>query len=177
MSENPLDQVEIWEATTESSVWIWVLDTIAGNGSWKIQKVGGRYGNRRIQLTVRERRYNQDRVPQQSASEFDPFLNGKLICRQGADQSPNGYTDDQLIALLTVESARDSDFETVAQSMISKEVVVRRLLALAERHAPAYRRDMLEELVDQNYRLGWTQRSLRDDIPDKGVGNGVLISR
>lgn len=182
MAETPartedLDSVEIWESTTAATIWIWTLDRIAGNGSWKPTKVGGPNGNTRIQLTVRERRANQERIPQANAADHDPFINGMLVCRQGGAQSPNGYTDDQLIALLSVPGDRDADFERVATALLEREVVIRRLLALADRHAPAYRKEFLEELVDDRYRVGWTQRSQRTDLPEKGVGNGVLITR
>lgn len=170
-----LEDIEIWESTTDSAVWLWLLDPIAGRGAWKHQQVGGQNGNRRIQMTVRERRYNQDRIDSRNA-QFDPFLNGLLICRQGKTQSPRAYTDAQLIELLNISSDQDEAFETVARGLLQYEVVVRRLLGLAERNAPSYRRDLLEGLIDETYRVGWTQRSQRTDLPEKGVGNGVLIS-
>lgn len=172
--EVSLDDVEIWEATTESTIWLHTLDTLAGNGAWTQRSVGGPNGNRRIHLTVRERRFNQDRIPSSNA-HLDPFINGMLIARQGSQQSPNGYTDEQLITLLKMPSDADAAFEQVVQS-ITSEVLIRRLFGLAERNAPAYRRDWLEDVVDDRYRIGYTQRSLRTDLPEKGVGNGVLIS-
>lgn len=171
-----LDALEIWEATTKSTVWLWLIDTIAGNGSWKHVKIGGEHGLRRVQLTTRERRHNQDLITSANSAAHDPFTNGKLTCRQGPIQSPRGFTDDQLIQLLGLPTEHDETFEKVIDDFLPYEVLIRRVLALAERHAPAYRRDLIEEKVDERYRIGSTQRSLRDDLPEKGVGNGVLIS-
>lgn len=174
MDEQNLNEVEVWVATTQATVWLWVEDTLSGRtGAWKHQPVGGPDGNPRIQMTVRERRYNQDMIPERNA-HLDPFLNGQLICRQGREQSPNGITDEQLIALLQVDD--DEKFSAAIRSPKLNEIMLRRLEGLAQRHARAYRHDEIVELVDEKYRIGKTQRSQRDDIPDRGVGNGVLIS-
>ena len=45
-----LDEVEIWEAMTESTTWISVLDELAGRGAWTVRSVGGPNGNKRIQV-------------------------------------------------------------------------------------------------------------------------------
>lgn len=172
-SQANLNDTEVWAATTKASVWLWVEDVLKGNGAWKKERVGGPTGKQRIQITVRERRYNQEQIPDKNA-HLDPFLNGLLTCKQGAAQSPNGYTDEQLVDLLKVDD--DAAFKQVVES-ISSEILMRRLLGLAEKHALTYRYEMLDEIVYDRYRVGKTQRSLRDDIPDHGIGNGVLISR
>lgn len=174
MDEN-LNDVEVWIATTQSTVWLWVEDALSGRiGAWKCVPVGGPDGNPRIQLTVRERRHNQEQIPERNA-HLDPFLNGLLVCRQGNIQSPLGFTDEQLIELLQVEP--QETFEQILHDPRLNEILLRRLEGLATRHTNAYRHDMIVDLVDERFRVGSTQRSLREDLASvTGVGNGVLIS-
>lgn len=170
-----LNEVEIWVSTTLSTVWLWVEDRLSGrNGAWKHVAVGGPDGNPRIQLTVRERRYNQEQIPERNA-HLDPFLNGKLICRQGRQQSPNGFTDEDLIRVLQVED--DALFTQALRSPLMTEIILRRLEGLAERHAASYRREQIVDLVDDLYRVGSTQRSMRSELATPtGVGNGTLMT-
>ena len=97
----PGSEIEIWESTTAQTMWINVMDHL--NGGWKQIRVGGD-GPKRIQLTVTERRYNQDLTPEENLS-LDPFANGALICVQGDARTANQYTDTQIITLLQTDGA------------------------------------------------------------------------
>ena len=168
-----LESIEIWEATTNQSIWLWVEDQLVGKGSWKKQLVGGPNGRKRITLSVKERRWNQEQIPEKNAY-LDPFSNGSLVCVQGEDASLSPvFTDAQLIELLAVED--DDAFGKVLENLKS-EILVRRIFALSERNAASYRHDEIRDLIDERYRVGYTQRSQRDDINVRGLGNGTLIS-
>lgn len=147
-------KVEIWEATTEAVVFVAVRDTI--NGGWKHKKVT-QQGSRRIQLTVEERRYNQDNIPEENMN-LDPFSNGQLICVQGDAKAPNHLTDEDLISVLTLED--DDEFEAAVADFES-EVIIRRLLNLAQTKASHVRFEYIRDLVDERYRVGGTQRTVQ----------------
>ena len=148
-----LDRVEIWESLTDSTTWILVRDHI--NGGWKHQRVGGR-GARRIQLTVEERRFNQDMVPDENV-QLDPFVNGLLKCVQGEGSSPNAMDDAKLVALCGLPE--DADFFAKAEA-IQSEVLLRRLVRVAEKHASNPRYLFVRDLADTRYRVSKSQPSL-----------------
>ena len=149
--------VEIWEAVTEATVYIHVRDTL--NGGWKAKRVGGKGAGRRLQISVEERRYNQDLIPDEGI-KFDPFVNGMLICVQG-DEVQGSMTNDDLLSVLKLD---DDDTFVEFINDIESEIVVRRLLAMSEKHASKSRYDSLLDLVDRRYRVGGTQRVVQEMI-------------
>jgi hypothetical protein len=151
--------VEIWEATTPSVVWLNVKDPV--KKGWKQVKVSLQ-GPKRVQITVEERRFNQDSIPEENL-QHDPFTNGQLICVQGTAMGANLLTDDDLVTILTLDG--DEEFEETVNAMIS-EVLVRRMLGLAETQATHNRFEFLRDLVDARYRVGGTQRTVQQMIDD-----------
>ena len=146
--------VEIWEAVTPSVVFVSVRDTM--NGGWKQKKVSTQ-GPKRIQITVEERRFNQDNIPEENL-HLDPFSNGQLICVQGDAKSQYHLTDDDLVTILTLED--DAAFEEAITDTTS-EVILRRLLSLGQTKASHVRFEFIRDLVDERYRVGGTQKTVQ----------------
>jgi len=152
----PGSEVEIWEATTLQTTWLNVFDHI--NGGWKQVRVGGGAGaSKRIQLSVIERRFNSDMVPEESMG-LDPFSNGALICVQGEARTANQIDDAAIIALLT---GPDEKFIASIDG-IKSELLLRRILTISAKHATNERYTYLRDLIDQRYKVGGTQRAMRE---------------
>ncbi|MEN9793037.1 MAG: hypothetical protein RL330_1115, partial [Actinomycetota bacterium] len=116
----------------------------------------------RIQITREERRYNQDMISEENIA-FDPFSNGQLICVQGEAMGSNQFTDDDLITILGLED--DDGFEEAIRE-VESEVVVRRLLGLAETNTTHARFEFIRDLVDTRYRVGGTQKTVQQMYDD-----------
>ena len=152
----PGSLVEIWEATTEQTTWLNLFDNL--NGGWRAARVGGGSGaSKRIQLTVTERRFNQDQIPEECL-QLDPFSNGALICVQGEARTANQIDDAAIIALLT---GPDEKFIASIDG-IKSELLLRRILTISAKHATNERYTYLRDLIDQRYRVGGTQRAMRE---------------
>ena len=144
---------EIWEATTSSHVHVLVRDRV--DGGWKQVTVGGS-GSRRLQLTVAERRFNQDLVPDESLG-LDPFSNGMLVCVLGGAKMPAHLTDADIVALL---GGDDEAAFAATVGQVTSEVLLRRMLSLAEAHASHSRFELLRDLVATRYKVGGRQPSV-----------------
>lgn len=144
---------EIWQAATPARTWVWVRNQLTGG--WKQVRVGGK-GSRRLSLTSDERRYNQDLVPEENI-QLDPFSNGQLVCVLG-DEAGTGVTDEDLTAILLLED--EAAFQQAANALES-EVMVRRLLSLAEKTSTIARFTFIRDLIDMRYRVGGTQSTVQ----------------
>jgi hypothetical protein len=153
------DVIEIWEATTDSIVFLNVKDPV--KKGWKQVKVTLQ-GPKRVQITLEERRFNQSQIPEENLA-LDPFSNGQLICVQGDAKGTNMLTDDDLVTILTLDD--DEGFEAAVTDLDS-EVLVRRLLGLSETRATHNRFEFIRDLVDVRYRVGGTQRTVQQMIDD-----------
>lgn len=151
-------QQEIWEATTGGTTYVSVRDPRNPDG-WTGRKVGGK-GSKRITLTADEREFNQSLV-QYENQHLDPFTNGLLvrIAPAEGERGENEKTDEQLVALLQIQD--DDMFQAILDSTKS-EVIVRRMLALAERNASMMRYEAIRNVVDERYRVGKTSLVVRE---------------
>ena len=154
---------EIWETTTGGTFWVHVKDP-RQPGGWGRKKFGGK-GIRKITLTVEEREFNQELVPEENL-HLDPFHNGLLVRIHPKDVTRGDYelTDEQLLQLLQIED--DAVFGEQLEGMKSSEVVVRRLLALADKNATKARFETIQEFVDDHYRIGKTSRVVKEILED-----------
>lgn len=161
-SQQDRDAVEIWECTTEGSVWVAVKDP--REGGWTSRRVGGKSGaSRRIQITRDERLYNQE-LCLDELSHLDPFTNGQLICTNGrpaGERTRYELTDVDLQAILDID---DEDIFTEAVNALEIELPLRRLLSLAERTSTIARHRIIADLVEARYRVGGTQGVVADMI-------------
>lgn len=153
LTREALDQVELWEVTSDSTVWIQVRDHV--NGGWRHQRVGGR-GAKRIQLTVEERRFNQDMIPDENIG-LDPFSNGLLRCLQGDGDNTNAADEKDLVALVQLED--EDEFRRRVEA-IDSEVLLRRVVTVAEKAASNPRYLYVKDVVDRRYRPAKSQPSL-----------------
>lgn len=160
--EIDLDAQEIWESTTGGTTFINIKDP-RNPRAWITKKVGGK-GTQRITVTVEERMFNQDLVSYENTAQ-DPFTNGLLVRVSPKDVSKgsNEVSDDYLIEQLRDRS--DEAFTTYLKS-IDSEVVIRRLQALAERHAAMYRFHEIQAEVDARYPVGKTSRVVSEMLND-----------
>lgn len=162
MAEDDKNLQETWESTTGGTVWVHLKDARA-IGGWRVQKVGGK-GTKRLKITVEEREFNQELIPFENA-HHDPFTNGLLIRihPKVVERGEYEYTNEQLIEMLAIDS--EAVFEEQVKA-IDSEVIVRRLLSLAEKHAPLVRYQAVQQLVDDRYRVGKTSRVVREMYAD-----------
>ena len=115
------DDIEIWEAVSQSTVWIFQTDR---RGRDVPKAVGGPGNPKRIRITTQDREYNQDQ-----ANGVGPFDNGLLRRVDGShseDMDQPAKTDAQLLGML--QNAEDLE-ELLMEEL---EVNVRRLALLAE---------------------------------------------
>lgn len=155
---------EVWECTTGGTVWVQLKDT-RNIGAWRPQKVGGK-ANRKLRITVEEREFNQDMIPYDDAEILDPFKNGLLVRThpKPADKPDAGTSDADLISILTQRS--DEKFEAQITG-IQGEIILRRLLALAETHSSYTRHQFLDAVVRERYQVGKTQAAVRDQFQEE----------
>ena len=154
---------EVWETTTGGTVYVHVKDPRNPNG-WVQKKVGGR-GTKRITVSVDEREFNQDLVTYEN-EQHDPFRNGllrRISPKDPTDKGQNEVADDELIEYLKLD---DDQLFTEYYESLDSEVVLRRLLALGERHCSMYRFNHLKDHIDSKYALGKTQRVVKEMYED-----------
>lgn len=153
---------EIWESTTGGVTWVHVKDPRNPEG-WVQKKVGGK-GTQRVTLSVEEREFNQELIAYES-QHLDPFTNGLLVRIQPKDveRGDSELTDADLIALLGLDN---DDLFASELDGIRSEVVVRRLLELSKKHASMMRHEVIQNLVDDRYKIGKTQKVVKEMIND-----------
>lgn len=152
---------EIWESTTGGTTFVHVRDPRNAQG-WVQRKVGGK-GTQRITLTVAEREFNQELVAYEN-DQHDPFSNGLLVrvSPKAVERGEAERTDAELIDILGLP---DDDFAATLASLDS-EVLVRRLHALSRQHATMVRHEAIQTLIDDRYRIGKTQKVVKEIIED-----------
>lgn len=148
-------EMEIWEITIPGSVFVSVRDPRVPGG-WKQTSVSGT-GNKKLTLSKDEREFNEEQIPDENI-HLNPFRNGALVCRQGELAEAKQYTDAELADLLDLN---DAAFEEAFKALPT-EVLHRRLLAIAEKRATVTQFTLLKDFVDEKYRVGGTQRTVRE---------------
>lgn len=142
---------EVWESTTGGWVHVHTKDP-SNPRNWICKKRAGGPGNPKVRLTVEEREYNQSQVAWGN-EHLDPFTNGMLRRIEPADgadleELPNQYSDEDLIKLLTVRS--EAAFTKTIEG-IESEILLRRLVPLAKKHATNARYEELQQIVKDKY--------------------------
>jgi hypothetical protein len=160
---------EIWESTTGGTTFVHVKDPRNPNG-WVQKKVGGR-GTKRITMTVEEREFNQELVSYENQAH-DPFTNGLLyrVQPKSVERSQYEISDEELVAML--QAGEDEDFEETIKNT-SSEVILRRLLFLAERNATMHRHRVLQATIDGRFQIGKTSRVVREMQEDDARYSGA----
>lgn len=165
VAEVDLDAQETWEATTGGTTYISVQDP-RNPKAWVRKKVSGR-ANKRITLTVSERLFNEQQVAYDNEKQC-PFRNGLLRRIHPKGDGRFEITDEEIVALL--QGGTDEEYQLLIEKTES-EVVLRRMVLIAERSATLYRYNALRDLVEQRYPNGKTSRVYQeylDDLANQG---------
>jgi hypothetical protein len=167
--------IETWETLTEGTVWVWVKD--ARTGSMVKRRLGGKAGGTRsVHLTADERRYNQEQVVEENISE-DPFTNGSLKLKNTTHASDVDttyhLTNDDLRELLAIRDQKTFEGEVAS---ITSELILRRLKDIAESEATIAQYQFVRDTVDERYRSGGTQATVREMLEEESRRIGNTIS-
>lgn len=166
--------VETWEITHDGTVWVAVYDK--REDKYKKQRVGGRAGgSKRLHITADDRRFNQEQVVDEM-KQNDPFTNGslKLI---SADRPEDVDTTYHLTAV-DLEAILKEDPETFEARVgdIKSELIVRRLLEVAEKAGTVAQLAFIRDLVEERYKVGGTQKSVREMLKAGEELSGTQMS-
>jgi len=181
-AEQPQENItEVWEIITPGTVWVWTYDR--RNDRYQKQRVGGRGGggSKRIQISVDDRRFNQQQVVDEMRAH-DPFTNGALKRISGPDLDPHEdylmsekyhLTDDQLRGLLEVKD--EAGFEAKVNE-IESELILRRLCAVSEKDGTVWQHGFLKELVEKKYPVGGSQTTYLEMVRANELQGGAILS-
>lgn len=153
--------IEVWEITTPGTVYVATYDK--RDERYVQSSVSGTNGARRLRISRDDREYNQERIPEENV-HLDPFLNGQLRrVDTGPEDSRLGrnstLSNDDLKEIL---SLTDHDlFESTVKD-VAGELMLRRLLSIAEDQATRWQYDVVNELVRERYPVGGQQRTARE---------------
>jgi hypothetical protein len=171
---------EQWEITTAATVWVWLYDR--RNDNYRKQKVSGGPGggSKKLTISVGDRRYNQELVIEEM-KDHDPFTNGTLLRLSGPELSDdeehldisNHKTNAQLLEFFAITDV--PMFQEAVDSLTS-ETLIRRLHSLAKKSALAWQLNIIEEVIDQRYRVGGTQPTVAQMIKDQDMQGGHAMS-
>jgi hypothetical protein len=167
--------METWEITTDGTVWVDKMD--AREGRYVKQRVGGRQGgSRRLHITTDDRRFNQEQVVEEMKA-YDPFTNGALVLvsAEKADDIDSTYhlTTEDLGRLLEI---KDRDLFESEVSDIKSELILRRLKELGETQATVAQLEFITELIRARYKVGGTQRTVREMMQAGEMSGGEPLS-
>lgn len=180
-SEQPHEkQVEVWEITTQGTVWVWAYDRRQDNYKQSRVGGGGGGGSKKLTITLDDRLYNQEMVVDESP-ELDPFTNGMLRRLSGPElnedtqvDTTNHLSNEDLTSLLQV---RDEDLFKEEIIEIKSELLLRRLVDVAEKEGTVWQHEFLKELITERHPIGGTQKTVREMIAAGEVQGGSPLSR
>lgn len=169
---------ETWEITGEGTAWVWVKDP--REGKMIKQRVGGRAGgSRKLHITPDDRRFNEEQVIEEM-EQHNIFKNGTLRFVSATDGSKpadvdtsNQLTEMDMSQLLEI---RDEDLFREEVTSLSSELVVRRLKNLAEKNGTITQNAVLEELIEERWKVGGTQRTVQELIDAGERIGGQVVS-
>lgn len=153
--------IETWEVAFPGEVWVWVYDR--RNDEYKKQLVSQRTGSKMLHISRDDRKYNQELIPDE-CKHLDPFVNGLLRLLGAATRDENldvrnHYSNDDLIGMFEV---RDGALFEEALEDLTSEIVLRRLMTLADDHGTVTQNNILRELIEKRFPVGGTQKTVRE---------------
>jgi hypothetical protein len=158
--------VETWEIMIEGTIWVWVYDK-RSDAMQKVRVGGKAGGSRKLQITTDDRRWNQDQVIEEM-KHSDPFSNGALKLIAGAPpeeeeviDTRNHLDNEQLVELLTL---RDEDVFRSEVEDIRSELLMRRLLEVADRDGTRAQVEIVRDVIEERYKVGGTQKTVREMV-------------
>ena len=167
--------METWEITTEGTVWVDKMDI--REGKYVKTRVGGRQGgSKRLHITTDDRRFNQEQIVEEMRG-YDPFTNGALVLvsAEKADDIDSTYhlTAEDLSRLLEIKDTALFESEVTD---IKSELILRRLKELAETQATVAQLAFISDLISERYRVGGTQRTVREMMAAGEMSGGEILS-
>ena len=167
--------METWEITTDGTVWVDKLDV--REGKYAKHRVGGRQGgSRRLHITTDDRRFNQEQVVEEM-KDYDPFTNGSLVL-VSADPAEDIDTTYHLSAedLGRLLGIKETALFEAEIGDIKSELILRRLKELAETKATVAQLAFISDLIAARYKVGGTQRTVREMITAGELAGGEPLS-
>jgi hypothetical protein len=163
------------EITTEGTVWVSKMDP--REGKYVKQRVGGRQGgSKRLHITRDDRRFNQEQVVEEM-KDNDPFTNGALVLvsAERADDIDSTYhlTAEDLERLLEI---KDTGLFETEVSDIKSELILRRLKEVAESKATVAQLQFITDVIEQRFKVGGTQRTVREMMQAGEMAGGEVLS-
>lgn len=166
MSETAQD-VETWEIQIPGSVWVYRNNPVTG--LWDQVRANGTVGPKRIQITKRDREYTQVMIRDDRREQLDPFTNGTLA--QVVDGEVVGEKTTENIARYL--EVKDQAFAEAIEEL--DELTIRRLMDLAMVNGTVPQVDAIRDVIDRKYRVGGTQRTVRE-MYESGEMDRMTIS-
>lgn len=168
--------IETWEVAGEGTCWVWIKDP--REGKYVKQRVGGRAGgSRKLHISTDDRRFNEEQVIEEM-EQHNVFKNGTLRFISASDVreddifTVNQLTVEDMTALLEI---KDEDLFREEVGALKSELVMRRLKALAEKQGTVLQNDVINELVEERWKVGGTQKTVRELIEaGERIGGTVL---
>ena len=142
--------------------------------------MGGRAGgSRKLHISPDDRRFNEEQVIEEMG-EHNIFRNGTLRFISATDGSipadvdtKNQLTLEDMKALLEI---RDEDLFREEVTELTSELIVRRLKNLAEKDGTVAQNEVLTELIEERWKVGGTQRTVRELIEAGERVGGQVVS-
>jgi hypothetical protein len=169
---DPRANTETWEVTGDFTVWVWKRD-VRNPGQMEKVRVGGRGGgSRRLRISTDERRYNEEQIVEENSS-LNPFKNGLLRLVNSGDAASSDledvdptyhWGDEQYAAFFDV---RDPDIFREEATAITSELILRRLYMKGEKAATLDQLGILKELIEERYKAGGTQTTVREILEEE----------
>lgn len=174
-TDSSKSMIETWQITTEGTVWVSKMDP--REGKYVKQRVGGRQGgSKTLHISADDRRFNQEQVVEEMR-DHDPFTNGALILISAdrAEDIDSTYhlSAEDLAQLLKV---KDPDLFKDEVTGIRSELILRRLKDLAETEATVAQLETIRDIIDERYKVGGTQRTVREMIEAGETAGGEVLS-
>lgn len=171
------DGVETWEVVegANPTVWVWVSDPREPS-RYRKQRVGGPAGgSRRLRISTDDRKYNEEQIIEEM-QDHNPFRNGLLQLVSAARSDVEARHHLGFAELRRILSLREPELFEERVNSIDSELVLRRLKALAESEATVAQLEFVNRVIDERYKAGGTQRTVRELLAAGEQVGGQLLS-
>lgn len=160
-----LHDMETWEIQVPGRVTVWKRNR--RTGEYDRATVTGE-GPKLLHITKDDRLYNEELIPEENTN-LNPFTNGSLARRNG--KALEGLTTDTLREILSIGSP--DAFREALEDHVGNELTIRRLHDLAQTEGTMGQVDALRDVIDEHYKSGGTQRTVRE-MMEESEGGEVL---
>lgn len=163
-------EIEVWEAQTQASVWIYQADPRQPTG-YRQTRIGGPNGTKRVRISRDDREFTQEQILEEN-THLDPFRNGQLK-RVDGGSNEGILTDEDLTELLTL--GEEAFAETIEE--MDSELSVRRLRDLVEARGTVPQFHAINDLIERKYKAGYPQKTVREMELAESQAGGEFVER